>query len=187
LERVATTVTVRQNEFESIAMPHSRSLLRVARRLIIDPAAAEDLVQETFLRAWRSFDQFERGTNVRAWLFRILFNAFYAQGRKTRSTPVLVSLDPFGREAEVPGPRGFSILDVTGVARAFQELSDEHQSVLLLGVVEGFTCREAAEILSVPIGTVMSRLSRARRALRDRIESAGPKARGAACAGKEAS
>ncbi len=179
-------MSVRQNEFESVAMPHSRSLLRVARRLATDPAVAEDLVQETLLRAWRSFDQFERGTNARAWLFRILFNAFYAQGRKARSSPVLVSLDPLGPDVPVRGPADFSLLDSAALSRAFDGLSEEHQTVLLLGVVEGFTCREAADILEVPIGTVMSRLSRARRALRARIEAARPKARGAACAEKEA-
>ena len=76
VDGIATIVTVRQDEFERIAMPHSRSLLRVARRLAFDPATAEDLVQETFFRAWRSFDQFQAGTNMRAWLFRILFNLF---------------------------------------------------------------------------------------------------------------
>ena len=95
----------RQDEFEQIAMPHSRSLLRVARRLSSDGAAAEDLVQETLLRAWRSFDQFQTGTNARAWLFRIMFNAFYARGRQARSAPVLVSLEAPDRAPE-PERRG---------------------------------------------------------------------------------
>ncbi|MGA8768455.1 MAG: sigma-70 family RNA polymerase sigma factor [Candidatus Acidiferrales bacterium] len=156
-------------------MPHSRSLLRVARRLASDTAAAEDLVQETFFRAWRSFDQFQTGTNMRAWLFRILFNAFYAQGRQISAAPILVSLDAPGREIEPRCPTGLSLVDTAEVSYALGELSDEHRTVLLLAVVEGFTCREMAEILSVPIGTVMSRLSRARRALRERLLPAEPK------------
>jgi RNA polymerase sigma-70 factor (ECF subfamily) len=189
-ERVATTVTARQNEFEQVAMPHSRSLLRVARRLASDSATAEDLVQETLLRAWSSFHQFQPGTNARAWLFRILFNAFYAQGRKIRSAPVLGPLQPPSLEAEPESRAALSVLDAAVVSRALDELSAEHRSVLLLAVVEGFTCREMAEILSLPIGTVMSRLSRARAALRTRLEPAPPKASpaqaDAACAEKEA-
>jgi RNA polymerase sigma-70 factor, ECF subfamily len=158
----------RQNEFELTAMPHSPSLLRVARRLTLDSVLAEDLVQETLLLAWRSFDGFRAGTNMRAWLFRILFNAFYAQGRRLRARPILVPL-PVGIEAESFASGG-ALLDAVAVASALETLSEEHRSVLLLAVVEGFTCREVAAILSVPIGTVMSRLNRARRALREAFE-----------------
>jgi RNA polymerase sigma-70 factor (ECF subfamily) len=152
-------------------MPHSRSLLRVASRLAGNPSAAEDLVQETLLRAWRHFAQFQRGTNARAWLFRILFNAFYEQGRRLRSGPILVSLDDPNSGMEPSGSTDFSLLRAAEVERALNELSTEHRTVLLLGVVEGFTCREMAEILSVPIGTVMSRRSRARQELRNRLAS----------------
>lgn len=165
----------RQNEFETIAMPHSRSLLRVAHRLTFDPAAAEDLVQETFLRAWRSFDQFQAGTNARAWLFRILLNAFYAQGRKIRSAPVLVPLQVPSREAERQGRTDFSLLDSAMLSAALDALSEDHRTVILLAVVEGFTCRELADILSLPIGTVMSRLSRARHSLRESLAPAPAK------------
>jgi RNA polymerase sigma-70 factor, ECF subfamily len=172
---IATTVTARQDEFERVAMPHSRSLLRVARRLASDPATAEDLVQETFFRAWRSFDQFQSGTNMRAWLFRILFNAFYAQGRQISAAPILVSLDAPGRETEPQSRSETSLVEVAEISNAFEELSSEHRTVLMLAVVEGFTCREMAGILSLPIGTVMSRLSRGRRALRERLAPAAPK------------
>lgn len=138
---------------------------------------AEDLVQETLLRAWRNFEQFRPGTNARAWLFRILFNAFYANGRKMRSTPVLVSLQLPSHEAEPESREAYLLLEGAAVSRALSDLSAEHKSVLLLAVVEGFTCREIADILSVPIGTVMSRLSRARQALRARLDPASPKAR----------
>ncbi|HVW85376.1 MAG TPA: sigma-70 family RNA polymerase sigma factor, partial [Bryobacteraceae bacterium] len=139
----------RQDEFERVAMPHMRSLLRFACRLARDPVDAEDLVQEVYLSAWRAFRQFEPGTNARAWLFRILMNAWYARGRKIQTVtgPVAESASPPPEQAS---------LDSIDVARALATLPVEHRTVLLLGVVEGFTCREMAEILAVPIGTVMS-------------------------------
>lgn len=171
-DRADSAVGTRQDEFEQIALPHSQSLLRVGLRLTFDSAAAEDLVQETLLLAWRSFHQFQRGTNARAWLFRILFNAFYGQGRKLRSVPPLVSLDAPDNEFEPTASRGLPFADLAEVSQAFGRLSQEHRTVLLLGVVEGFTCQEISGILSVPIGTVMSRLSRARQALRTQLEPA---------------
>jgi RNA polymerase sigma-70 factor (ECF subfamily) len=168
-------VTARQDEFERVAIPHSKGLLRVARRIASDTASAEDLVQETLFRAWRNFDQFQSGTNVRAWLFRILFNAFYAQGRRVSAAPIVVSLDAPGHSAEPQSRSGLSLADAAEVANALGELSAEHRTVLLLAVVEGFTCREMAETLSLPIGTVMSRLSRGRQALRERLASAAPR------------
>lgn len=146
-------------------MPHAQSLLRVARRMTSSPVAAEDLVQETLLAAWRNFHQFQPDSNIRAWLFRILLNNFYAQGRKLRSVPQIVPLTPGSRTV-------FPVLDdAMEVTRALQSLEVEHRTVLLLGVVEGFTCREIAGILAVPIGTVMSRLSRARQAMRTRLNA----------------
>jgi RNA polymerase sigma-70 factor (ECF subfamily) len=166
-------------EFESVAMPHTRGLLRVARRLASDEAAAEDLVQDTLLLAWRGFHQFEAGTNARAWLFRILFNAHRAKGRKLGSSPITVPLLFENRFASSePGPERS-----LEVAQALNQLAHEHQTVLVLGVVEGFTCQEIAEILALPMGTVMSRLSRARRALRSRLEPAAHKVK---CAKEEA-
>jgi RNA polymerase sigma-70 factor (ECF subfamily) len=157
-------VGARQDEFERVAMPHTRSLLRVARRLTSEPSRAEDLVQQTMLSAWRGFDQFRAGTNARAWLFRILFNAFHAEGRRIRA--VVVPLD--GREIPADGNLHRSV----EIAEALDSLAVEHRAVLMLSVVEGFTCRETAQILNVPIGTVMSRLSRAREALRAKLTPA---------------
>lgn len=191
-ERADGAVRNRQDEFEEVALPHSRTLLRVAFRLTVDSASAEDLVQETFLLAWRSFHQFERGTNARAWLFRILFNAFYGQGRKLRSVPPLVSLDaPDASGAEPVGTASLPLADFAEVSQALARLSQEHRTVLLLGVVEGFTCEEISGILRVPIGTVMSRLSRARQALRVQLAPAASNSRAASgpracCAQKEA-
>jgi RNA polymerase sigma-70 factor (ECF subfamily) len=146
-------VPTQQQEFECIALPHLTALLRVARRLTLNPASAEDLVQQTMLLAWRGFRGFETGTNARAWLFRILFNSFHAEGRKAAPTARLV---PFEDRVQ-PG-----LQEAAEIAEALAALEIEQRTVLLLCVVEGFTCREAAGILDVPIGTVMSRLSRAR-------------------------
>lgn len=159
----------RQNEFERVAMPNSRSLLRVARRLTSDASAAEDLVQETLLLAWRSFRQFRSGTNARAWLFRILFNTFYGQERKEQTAPRMVPISESVTEAAGQFQTPALHLEAAEVAAALADLAVEHRTVLLLGVVEGFTCQETADILSVPIGTVMSRLSRARKALHERL------------------
>jgi RNA polymerase sigma-70 factor, ECF subfamily len=166
-------LSTRQDEFERVAISHSPSLLRLARQLATDASAAEDLVQDTLLRAWRSFDQFQTGTNARAWLFRIMFNAFRATARKVRSRAALIPLEQAGAETNGRGGAGFALSDAAAVTEALGELSLEHRTVLLLGVVEGFTCRELAEILSIPIGTVMSRLSRARQTLRERLTPAG--------------
>jgi RNA polymerase sigma-70 factor (ECF subfamily) len=152
----------RQDEFERVALCHSRSLLRVARRLT-SHSAAEDLVQDCLFLAWRSFHQFQSGTNARAWLFRILFNVFYADGRKLKRMPEVIPLLSADRTV---CPAYNETMDIS---RALDGLQLEHRTVLLLGVVEGFTCAEMADILSVPVGTVMSRLSRARHALRSRL------------------
>jgi RNA polymerase sigma-70 factor, ECF subfamily len=154
----------REDEFERAVMRYSRDLLRTARRLVGDSVSAEDLVQETLLAAWSGFSTFQSGSNLRAWLFRILMNRFYSRGRKSRTLPIIVPLTDIDSTPTSASGREFAKLD-----RAFDELGAEHREVLLLGVVEEFTCREMAEILNVPIGTVMSRLSRARSALRSRL------------------
>src|SRR5437867_8258722 len=115
-----------QDEFERIAMPHSRSLLRFARRLTSDAAAAEDLVQETLLLAWRGFHQFAPGTNVRAWLFRILLNTFHAKGR--RAVAVVIPI----RNTIPAGP----VPDAVEVTQALERLPMEQRTVILLGIVE---------------------------------------------------
>jgi len=145
-----------------VAMPQARNLLRFARRLTSDPTSAEDLVQETLMRAWRGFDQFRGGTNARAWLFRILLNTFYGQGRKGRLTVV-----PLG-DVDRPGPNGNHI--AFEITDALAKLPVDQRTVLMLGAVEGFTCREISEMLHIPMGTVMSRMSRARQAMRLQLD-----------------
>jgi len=160
-----------QVEFESAVMPHVAGLARVARRLTLNAAVAEDLVQETLLLSWRSFHQFQAGSNLRAWLFRILMNAHYGQGRKLQRVPSISSLSgsDAGEDRLVPADDP-QILDAIGVRQALDRLSEEHRAVLMLGVVEGLTCREMADVLGIPMGTVMSRISRARQALREQLE-----------------
>ncbi len=145
----------KQDEFENLVMPHAPVLLRFARRLYRSGQAAEDLVQETLLLAWRSFRQFEIGTNEKAWLFRILINASHSHARKTRTAPPV---------EQATG--GSNLIEQLEVRQALDGLTEEHRTVLLLAVVEGFTCNEVASILNLPLGTVMSRLSRARQSLR---------------------
>lgn len=146
--------------FEATAFVHARSLLRFALSLVRDRHHAEDLVQETLLKAWRNFHQFEPGTNCRAWLFRILVNARNREFSKRRALAHVVNID----DVQIPVPE--SATASAEIRSAFASLSDEHREVLTLGVVEGFTVRELAEILDMPAGTVMSRLSRARERLR---------------------
>jgi RNA polymerase sigma-70 factor (ECF subfamily) len=160
----------RQNEFEQAAMPHTRSLLRVARRLAPDRSTsgmvADDLVQETLLLAWRSFNQFQPGTNMRAWLFRIMFNVHFSNGRKLKAAPVVLPLDRAEEFFRDDLQKFGGLLEAVQVHRAIEKLSEDHRAVLMLGIVEGFTCQEMADILNLPIGTVMSRISRARGELR---------------------
>jgi RNA polymerase sigma-70 factor (ECF subfamily) len=160
----------RAAEFEKEVLPHAANLLRYAMH--IDggrKAEAEDLVQETLLAAWRNFDQFKAGTNSKAWLFRILINFRYKQLRRT------------SRKAEVPleeeEPNLSRPENISGNAEmraAFARLSPEHREVMQLAVVEGFAIREIGEMLRIPAGTVMSRLSRARAQLRAMLQAFRP-------------
>jgi RNA polymerase sigma-70 factor, ECF subfamily len=113
------------------------------------------------LLAWRGFHQFRSGTNARAWLFQIMMNAFHARGRMLRPATV-----PLGDRDWVTKSHAEAAAEVR---QALDELAVDHREVLLLGVVEGFKCQEISEILGVPVGTVMSRLSRARGAIRARL------------------
>ncbi len=126
----------RQNEFERVAMPHLASLLRFARRVAPNPSAANDLVQETYLQAWRAFGNLRTDSNLRAWLFRILINASRGEGRKASRSLRLVSLDHgYDARAENSLEESFEILE------ALDGLPAEQRDVLVLGVIEGFSCR----------------------------------------------
>jgi RNA polymerase sigma-70 factor (ECF subfamily) len=151
----------RDRDFEGVVLPHARSLLRFAIRLTGNPFQAEDLVQETLLLAWRRFGLFDPGTNAHAWLFRILLNVFRQQKRKGRSS---LATEPLAHAVHAAQRSSHESVEVM---QAFDLLSCDQRTVLLLAIVEGFTCREVAGILDVPIGTVMSRLSRAREVMRE--------------------
>jgi|SRR4051794_23527596 RNA polymerase sigma-70 factor (ECF subfamily) len=151
----------RDGDFDTVLLPHAPSLLRFALRLTGNCFEAEDLVQETFLLAWRGFGQFESGTNAHAWLFRILMNVFRQQKRKGR---LLFATEPLARAVQATQPSSHASVEVI---QAFDRLGSHQRIVLLLAVVEGFRCREISEILNIPIGTVMSRLSRAREVMRE--------------------
>ena len=160
-------------------LPHADALLRTALRFTGgESAAAEDAVQETFLRAWRGRAQFEPGTNARAWLLRILVNFLRKRWHQSARQPAVVSLDEHAERHEIAAPaRAASSPADSDVFAALETLPADQRSVLVLNVVEGFACREIAAMLEVPIGTVMSRLGRARATLRDLLQppvSSGP-------------
>ncbi|HLI51458.1 MAG TPA: sigma-70 family RNA polymerase sigma factor [Thermomicrobiaceae bacterium] len=166
-------------ELENEALSHIDSLYRTAVRMTGNPTDAEDLVQETYLRAFRSLNQFRLGTNLRAWLFKILTNAFINDYRKRTRRPRSTSLDNVedyylyshlidsGIQPATSGPEDdvLSRIPDAAVIRALEELPEQFRQVVLLADVEGFAYREIAEIMSIPVGTVMSRLHRARRRL----------------------
>lgn len=166
--------------FEAEALPLLQGLYSAAFRLTRNAADAEDLVQETFLRAYRGFHQFEPGTNLKAWLYRILTNTFINSYRKKQREPQTDSLDEtedwylFSRMAErgtEPSAETSVIesLPDEDVQDALSSLPEQFRIAVLLADVEGFSYKEIAEITSVPIGTVMSRLHRGRKALEKRL------------------
>jgi RNA polymerase sigma-70 factor (ECF subfamily) len=157
----------KQQEFEQVALVHAAALLRTAVRLAGSREAAEDLVQEALLRAWRSFEQFERGTNAKAWLFKIMLNLSSRQWSQMRNLPPTDSIDDVRKQ---PATESQPLAHVHVLA-ALDELSEEFRVVLVLAVVEGFTCKEIAKMLAIPMGTVMSRLGRARARLREQLQN----------------
>jgi RNA polymerase sigma-70 factor, ECF subfamily len=160
---------VREDDFAAQALPHMDDLFRIALRMTRDRARAEDAVQETFLQAWKSFDKFEPGTNCKAWLFRILFYSVHHQRRKWFRFPVAGdSEEILMSSASAAEPVSENLTDEQ-IQGALDELPPDYRSVALLVDVEEFAYREAAQILGIPIGTVMSRLSRARGMLREKL------------------
>ncbi len=153
--------------FETEAMRHIDDLFRTAKRITMNQIEAEDLVQETYMQAWKSFDQYEPGTNCRAWLYKIMFNKFDHQRRKKftqakyfQEADDLVFL---GAAYQAPVPENLSDSQVIA---ALDKLPEHYRSVVLLADVHEFDYKEVAQVLDIPIGTVMSRLSRARAQLR---------------------
>ena len=169
-------------EFEDVALPHLDELYRSARRMVGDRSSAEDVVQETYLRAWRSFARFQKGSNCRAWLFKILVNCANDFHRRSSAEPVADDSDRILDEQVARRPVASGITDPEMI-EALQGVPHLLREVLILADVEEFTYREIAEMVDVPIGTVMSRLSRARGRLR-RLLSEPAKTRRSVVAGE---
>jgi len=162
--------------FEQLSLPLLRRLYNLARWLTRDDSEAEDLVQETFARALKGFGSFQPGTNFAAWMFRILRNTFL--NSRARSKAPHLSLEEEAEEAVLPAeqktPESLLISATTQqqIQAALERLPAIYREVILLCDVEEMSYREIAELLNVPVGTVMSRLSRARRALRGLLAEA---------------
>ena len=168
-----------QAHFTEVAMEHMPGLYSAALRMTRNPSDAEDLVQETYLKAYRAYARFEEGTNLRAWLYRILTNTFINSYRAAKRRPEVTDVEDVedlylyrrlpstgggqpGRSAEDEALDSFTDDDVK---TALEELPEAFRMAVLLADVEGFSYKEISEITEVPIGTVMSRLHRGRRAL----------------------
>ena len=155
--------------FESEAMSHLNDIYRTATRLMGDRERAEDVAQEVYLQAWKSFHRFEPGTNCRAWLFKILFHCVNHHRRKWFRFPLLKEAEEF-LEANLVAPSAVpDALTDEDILAALDRIPADFRSVVLLVDVEEFAYKEASEILDVPIGTVMSRLSRGRKLLREQL------------------
>lgn len=179
-------------EFTQQALSHIDSLYGTALRLTRRPADAEDLVQDTYLKAFRSAHQFEPGTNLKAWLFTILHNTFRNRIRQNGRSPVDVDSEAVER-ASSEGPSEASPEQIltrqtldADLQAALDALPDAFRQAVWLRDVEELSYAEMAEVLDVPIGTVMSRISRGRRALSEGLKArrAGPAERPLAGAGK---
>lgn len=154
-----------RTQFEALALPHLRSVYRLARQMA-GPDRAEDLAQETFLKAWTHFHTFDPATNCRAWLCRILHNAWVSQWRKTRLELPMADLDQVPAEPAYDWEREQlrSVLS-EDMQWAIGQLPESYRWAVLLADVEELTYQEIAATMECPIGTVMSRINRGRRML----------------------
>jgi len=176
-----------QATFAEQAMPYMGSLYTAALRMTRNPVDAEDLVQETYLKAYRAFGGFREGTNLKAWLYKILTNTFINAYRSRKRRPEQTELDDVedlylyrrlggleavsaNRSAEEEVLEHFTDGDVKA---AVESLPEQFRMAVLLADVEGFSYKEIADILEIPIGTVMSRLHRGRKALQKALHDVG--------------
>jgi RNA polymerase sigma-70 factor (ECF subfamily) len=154
--------------FEAAALPHMDDLFRTARRVVGNQSEAEDVIQETFLEAWKSFDRFEPGTNCRAWLYKIMFHVIQHNRRKRFKFNLRSTRDE-NVELEAAlvyeAPVSQELTDEDVIA-AFDRIPHQYKEVMVLVDVQEFSYKEAADTLNIPQGTVMSRLNRGRKLLR---------------------
>jgi RNA polymerase sigma-70 factor (ECF subfamily) len=159
----------RTDEFEAVAMPHMNDIYRAAARMLGDGTGAGDVVQDVYLQAWKSFNQFELGTNCRAWLFKILFHTLHHYRRKWLNLRMVKEGDEILEQTPAAGPPLPEHITDEALLAALAEIPQDFRAVVMLVDVEEFSYKEAAGILNVPIGTIMSRISRARRLLREKL------------------
>ncbi len=170
-----------QANFERDAMQYASQLYSAALRMTRNPADAEDVVQETFLKAYRAYDSYTEGTNLKAWLYRILTNTYINKYRKAQRRPSEVELGElqdlylYKRLGEASGASQSAEADMldefvdTDIIEALESLPETFRMPVLFADVEGFSYKEIAEMLDIPIGTVMSRLHRGRKALQKKL------------------
>ncbi len=173
--------TDRRAEFERLAQPHQREIFNAALRMTAHREDAEDLAQEVFVRAFTHLDQFEPGTNFRAWLFRILVTTYINQYRKKNRTPEMLAWEDLTPSAEqlvseessngAENPEEAVLATITDeeVQSALNSLPDEFRAVVILCDLQDMAYQEIADALQIPIGTVRSRLSRGRSLLRRKL------------------
>ncbi|HLR77306.1 MAG TPA: sigma-70 family RNA polymerase sigma factor [Balneolaceae bacterium] len=169
----------KQQDFEEEIIPHLDAMYNFALRLTADPSSAEDLVQDSIVKAYRFFNSYEKGTNAKAWLFRILKNSYINNYRKQSKQPGKVDYDEVASFYETIRAdrtdtsdledRMFRDLIDDDISKALDELPEDFRTVVLLCDIEDFTYEEIANMLDVPIGTIRSRLHRGRNLLKSQL------------------